>query len=117
MFALTPNNLTDVPAFEIDFMRNIPTTWDETLFVDGYPGKYCLIARRHRQSWYVAGVNAGKTAIQITVQLNMFAGKEVVMYNDNKNRNTTMDTLKVPANGEVSITIQPNGGIVLTSKK
>jgi hypothetical protein len=114
MFALTPNNLTDVPAFEIDFMRNIPTTWDETVFIDGYPGKYCVLARRHGQTWYVAGVNAGKTAIQIKAQLNMFAGKDVVMYNDNKTRKTSMDTIKVPDNGEVSITIQPNGGFVLT---
>jgi hypothetical protein len=62
----------------------------------------------------VAGVNAGKTAIQIKAQLNMFAGKDVVMYNDNKTRKTSMDTIKVPDNGEVSITIQPNGGFVLT---
>jgi hypothetical protein len=34
----TPNNLTDVPSFEIDFMKKVPTTWDETVFVDGYPG-------------------------------------------------------------------------------
>ncbi len=114
MFALTPNNLTDVPAFEIDFMRNIPTTWDETLFIDGYPGRYCVIARRHGQKWYVAGVNAGKTAIQIKAQLKMFAGEDAVMYNDNKVRQTSMETVKVPGNGEVSITIQPNGGFVLT---
>jgi len=114
MFALTPNNLTDVPAFEIDFMRQIPTTWDETLFIDGYPGKYCVIARRHGQKWYVAGVNAGKTPIQIKAKLNMFAGKEVVMYNDNKTRKTSMGTVKVSNQGEVSITIQSNGGFVLT---
>ena len=47
MFGLTPNNLTDVPAFEIEFMKRVPTTWEETVFVDGYPGKYVVIARRH----------------------------------------------------------------------
>lgn len=113
MFALTPNNLSDVPAFEIDFMRNIPTTWDETIFIDGYPGKYCLLARRHGQRWYVAGVNAGKTAIQLKPQLPMLAGKDVFMYNDSKAKQTYMETVKVPANGEVPITIQPNGGVVL----
>jgi hypothetical protein len=114
MFALTPNNLTDVPAFEIDFMRNIPTTWDETIFIDGYPGKYCVVARRHKQQWYVAGVNAGKTAIQLKLSLNMFAGKDVVIYNDDKTRKTYTENTKVFASGKVSITIQPNGGIVLT---
>jgi hypothetical protein len=114
MFALTPNNLTDVPAFEIDFMRNIPTTWDQTIFIDGYPGKYCVVARRHKQQWYVAGVNAGKTAIQLKLSLSMFAGKDVVMYNDDKTRKTYTATTKVPASGEVSITIQPNGAVVFT---
>ncbi len=114
MFALTPNNLSDVPAFEIDFMRNIPTTWDETLFIDGYPGRYCLIARRHGQQWYIAGVNAQKTAVQIKARLPMFAGKEVTVYNDDKTRKTLMSSLKVPATGEVTVTIQPGGGVVLT---
>lgn len=52
MFGLTPNNLTGVPAFEIDFMKQVPT-WDETVFVDGYPGKYVAIARRQGNKWYV----------------------------------------------------------------
>jgi hypothetical protein len=34
--------------FEIDFMKEIPTLWDETVFIDGYPGKYAIIARRHQ---------------------------------------------------------------------
>jgi hypothetical protein len=114
MFALTPNNLMDVPAFELDFMRNIPTTWDETLFIDGYPGKYCVVARRLGQKWYVAGVNAEKSAMDLKLNLPMLAGQKVAMYNDNRNKETYMDYVKVSDNGDVSITIQPNGGFVLT---
>lgn len=116
MFALTPNNLTDVPAFEIDFMRNIPTTWDETVFIDGYPGRHCVIARRHGQRWYVAGVNAGNTAIQLKLKLNMFSGSNVIMYNDDKAGKTYSQAIKIPDGGEVSVVIQPNGGIVLTKE-
>jgi hypothetical protein len=114
MFALTPNNLTDVPEFELDFMRNIPTTWDETLYIDGYPGKYVVIARRHEQQWYIAGVNAEKTIKMLKLKLPMFVGKTVTVYNDNKSKETYMDNIKVSENGEVSVTIQPNGGFVLT---
>ena len=46
-FALTPNNLTDAPAVAIDFMKEVPTTWDETRLIDGYPGRYIVLARRH----------------------------------------------------------------------
>lgn len=45
-FALAPNNLTDAPQVCLDFMKQVPTTWDETRFIDGYPGKYVVLARR-----------------------------------------------------------------------
>jgi hypothetical protein len=114
MFGLTPNNLVDVPAFELDFLRNIPTTWDETVFIDGYPGKYSVIARRHGQKWYVAGVNAEKKAKELKLKLPMLAGQSVIMYNDKADKITYTTSVKVSKNGELSITIQPNGGFVLT---
>ena len=46
-FALAPNNLTDAPEWAIGFMKDVPVTWDEVRFIDGYPGKYVILARRH----------------------------------------------------------------------
>ena len=63
-FALAPNNLTDAPSWAIDFMKEVPTTWDEVRFIDGYPGKYVILARRHGDKWYIAGVNAQKEPIR-----------------------------------------------------
>ena len=57
-FAITPNNLDDAPAAALDFLREVPTTWDETRLVDGYPGKCIVLARRHGAAWYVAAINA-----------------------------------------------------------
>lgn len=34
---LCPNNLSELQPFELDFLRELPTTWDETRFLDGYP--------------------------------------------------------------------------------
>ena len=59
-FALAPNNLNDAPEWAINFMKEVPTTWDEVRFIDGYPGKYVVLARRKGDKWYVAGVNAQK---------------------------------------------------------
>lgn len=115
MFGLTPNNLVDVPAFELEFLRDVPTTWDETVFIDGYPGKYSIIARRHGQKWYVAGVNAEKTAKVLKIKLPMLAGQSVTMYNDKADKETYTSNLKVSKNGQLSITIQPNGGFVITN--
>ena len=115
MFALTPNNLKDVPDFEIEFMKKIPTTWDETRYIDGYPGKYSVIARRHNDTWYVAGTNAQEKPINLKLSLPMFAGQKVKMYNDRKEDKTYLDIVKIQDMGEISITIQPNGGFVLTN--
>lgn len=115
MFGLTPNNLTEVPAFELDFLRKVPTTWDETVFIDGYPGKYSVLARRNGQKWYVAGVNAEKTAKELKIKLPMLAGQSVTMYNDKADKETYTSNLKVSKNGQLSITIQPNGGFVITN--
>ncbi|WP_106829431.1 glycoside hydrolase family 97 protein [Parabacteroides pacaensis] len=111
-FALAPNNLTDVPAFEIDFMKEIPTTWDEIYFIDGYPGKYCVLGRRHDNRWYVVGINAEKKPLELKVKLPMFAGKEAVMYDDDKKGVPRMKNITVPENGEVRLVIQPQGGVI-----
>jgi hypothetical protein len=111
MFALTPNNLHDIPDFELDFMRNIPTTWDETVFIDGYPGRYTVLARRDGQQWYIAGVNAEKSAKELTLELPMLAGQEVAMYNDDSEKETDMEQVEITESGEISLTIQTNGGV------
>lgn len=113
MFALTPNNLTDKPDFIIDFMKSIPTTWDETLYIDGYPGKYAVIARRNGNQWYIAGVNAQKEAIKLNLNLPMLAGMKVKLYNDNKKKETHLKEIAIKPNGITEITIQPNGGFVM----
>jgi hypothetical protein len=112
-FALTPNNLTDVPSFEIDFMRKVPTTWDETVYIDGYPGKYAVIARRNGNTWYVAGVNANSEPLTLTLQIPMVAGESVKLYNDDDKMQAFIKEFKVNKTGEYKVTMQPKGGFVL----
>jgi hypothetical protein len=113
MFGVTPNNLNDVPKFQLDFMKEIPTLWDETVFVDGYPGKYSVIARRHQNQWYVAGINAEKTVKKFKISLPVFAGKTVKFINDDAHGNSSEKEVKVSAKGNFNVEIQPNGGFVL----
>ena len=115
MFSLAPNNLQDAPPFAIDFMKNIATTWDETILIDGYPGKYCILARRNNNKWYVVGINATKEPLKLKVKLPMLADKEVKFYSDEKGNTAAMKSIKMNKNGEMSLTIQPNGGVILTN--
>ena len=63
-FAMAPNNLQDAPSWAVQFMKDVPTTWDETKFIDGYPGKYVILARRSGSKWYVAGVTSDGTPLK-----------------------------------------------------
>ena len=111
--ALQPNNLSELPTLELDFLRQLPTTWEETRFIDGYPGKFVVLARRHGDQWYVAGLNAEPTAKKLSLQLPMLAGQTVSYYCDSKKGEPQLTTLKVDKKGTAKIEIQPNGGIIL----
>lgn len=115
-FALAPNNLTDAPQWAIDFMKTVPTTWDEIRFIDGYPGKYVIIARRHGDKWYVAGINAQKETLKLKVKLPMFAaGSQVNFYNDDAALNGKVAPLKINKKQEVELIIPCNGASLIVN--
>ena len=112
-FAITPNNLTDAPRLALDFLKEVPTTWDETVFLDGYPGKYCVLARRHGDRWYIAGINAQKEPLKLKLALPMLReGDRVAFYSDTKSREPQLEQKTIQKPAETSVTIQPEGGIV-----
>ncbi|MBQ9649482.1 MAG: glycoside hydrolase family 97 catalytic domain-containing protein [Prevotella sp.] len=113
--AMQPNNLTELPQFEMDFLRQLPTAWEETRFIDGYPGRYVVLARKATNgTWYVAGLSAMKEPLTLTLSLPMFApGQTLQYYVDSKLGEPTLTTLKVDKKGRAKVTIQPNGGLII----
>ena len=114
--AIQPNNLQDLPQHELDFLRTIPTTWDETRYVDGYPGKFVVLARRHADNWYIAALNAQKEPLQLTLSVGDFNLKNLL--NDTADKKGTVTgsailPLKTDKKGNIKLTVQPNGGAVL----
>ena len=113
-FALAPNNLTDAPAWAIDFMKQVPTTWDEVKFIDGYPGKYVILARRSGDKWFVVGVNAEKQTLTKTIALPMFEkGASMQVYSDDPQLQGSVKTVKQNKKQQLNVTIPCNGGLVI----
>ena len=113
-FALAPNNLTDAPSWAIDFMKEVPTTWDEVRFIDGYPGKYVILARRHGDKWYIAGVNAQKETLKLKVNLPMFSnGEKVRLFSDDKALQGGVKQIEIGKKQELQLSIPCNGGILI----
>ena len=112
--AMQPNNLQELPQFEMDYLRQLPTTWQETRFIDGYPGKYVVMARKATNGqWYIAGLNAQKTPLTLTINLNEYGNGLSKLLIDDKKMQPTQLPLKKDKKGNVKVTIQPNGGLVI----
>ena len=117
--AMQPNNLEaegGLPQFELDFLRSVPTTWDETKLIDGYPGRYVVLARRHGRQWYVAGLNAEAQAKALTITMPEWADKTVNYYVDDAKKGPQLRQLKFNKHGEAKVTMQPNGGVILKTE-
>lgn len=116
-FAMAPNNLTDAPSWAVDFMKEVPTTWDEVKFIDGYPGKYIIMARRSGDKWYVAGINAQKENVELDIDLSAYGitcGPRIyadkVVNGEFVNLGYQIHKTK---KGKTHISIPCNGGVVI----
>ena len=127
---LYTNNLQDVPQWELDWLKNVPTDWEDTRFIAGYPTKYAVIARKAGNQngsgaalsagkWFVGGLNATDKPLALTLDLPMFAGKTVTYLTDQPKKKgekfftSVKKTLKVGKDGKAKVVIQPNGGIII----
>lgn len=118
-FALTPENLLPseeggAPQVSIDFMKQVPTTWSETHFIDGYPGKYCVLARRHGNTMYIAGNNAeGERDLVLNLSDFIKKGQTVEIYSDKANREPNKTQQKITNPKKVKVHLLNNGGFVM----
>ena len=55
-------------AFRYFIPKEVPTTWDETRYIAGFPGENVVVARRNGDKWYVAAVNAVEQPFEIKVK-------------------------------------------------
>lgn len=112
-FAVAPNNITDAPAWAIDFMKAVPVTWEDMRFIDGYPGKYVVMARKHEGKWYLAAINAEKAPLNLKLNVaDLFKpGEMVSIYTDTPALEGSVKQVKV---GKViKVTVPCNGGLVI----
>lgn len=107
-FALAPNNLTEARAEWLEFLRDVPTTWDETRYIDGYPGRYAVLARRHGDRWYIAGVNA--TGAPLSLNLALPVSGRCTIYEDGESPRVVRRRIR---GGRAGVTMPADGGFVI----
>lgn len=113
-FAMSPMNLKNATPWALDFMKSVPTTWDEVKLIDGYPGKYVILARRSGSKWFIAGINGTKEPLKVKVKLPMIAaGASYSLYRDDVNLVGQISTVKMNKKQEVELSIPVNGASLI----
>jgi hypothetical protein len=114
-FAETPEGMATAPDYVRSFLQDLPRSWDETRFIDGYPGRYVVIARRSGERWYVAGLNADDAEREIELDLALLGKRSGTLVTDGEGERAfsrgTLDGTKH------KISIKAHGGFVAVFDK
>jgi hypothetical protein len=116
-FAESPAGMKQVPGYVQTYLQNLPTHWDDVKFIDGFPGKYYVVARKSGNKWYVAGFNGENEAKSLTLDLSALktALTTGTMMTDGEQPATfTQSAVKLNANKKVNVTMKAQGGFVIT---
>jgi hypothetical protein len=111
-FAETPQGMATAPAYVKQFLQNLPRSWDDSRLVDGYPGKYAVIARRAGDTWYIAGINGTTADKTLTLDLSFVGNKQGVVITDGEGERD-FSQRSIAAGKKVVVTIKPHGGFVI----
>jgi len=113
-FPELPQTMAKMPDCVKNFMKNIPAMWEDSKFIDGYPGSYVIMARQGNGKWLVAGINGKAAARQITLDLRSLHVNQGVMIVDGDGGLFQKQEIQLKADKKLNLTLRPNGGFVIT---
>lgn len=113
-YAETPSGMRQVPAYVREFIRQIPVAWDETEFIDGFPGKLVVMARKAGDQWFVAGINGEKRSKTVSVDLSFLPeGAKGTLITDGSSRfSFARREVTASADQTVDVSLKKQGGFV-----
>lgn len=113
-FAETPDGMSEVPEFAKEFLKALPSAWEDVKFIDGFPGKYVVIARKSGKNWYVAGINGENTDREINIDLSFFKKKVATQISEGDGEQLlSIKAFALPANGILPLKMKAGGGFII----
>jgi hypothetical protein len=94
------------------FLRDLPTTWDDTRYISGYPGKDVVVARKSGNKWWVAGINGEDKPKRFVIDTQFSKASKVKIINDAA-RLEQLDVTRQATSGSIDISVERYGGFVL----
>jgi hypothetical protein len=105
-----PEGMQKMPAYVADYLRDIPTQWEEVKFLDGYPGEYAVLARRKGETWHIAGINGTDKEISVRLDLSFATGEQGVLLYDGPDGQIRKGEASA---GPAVVRLPGNGGFVI----
>ena len=117
-YAEIPAGMAKVPDYVRDFLRHVPSVWDDVKFIDGFPGKYVVMARKGDGHWYVTGVNGEDSEKKLTLDLKELGVRDGTLITDGDDGNLSFreQSARLGADKKLEVTLKPRGGFVLVFK-
>jgi len=110
--AESPEGMARQPVYIKHYMRELPDTWDDTRFIDGYPGKYVILARQKDDTWYIAGINGEEKTRTANLKLPFLKeAKGVLITDSSQTKYSTKRDMNFSK--PVSVKMYPHGGFVI----
>lgn len=102
---------------ELEFWNDLPTTWDQTLFLSGQIGESAVVARSKDSTWYVGGIT-NTNPRRITLDCS-FLGKGkflATVYTDEMDGQVSIRKMSLTAKSRIDFDLFPSGGFSLRIK-
>jgi hypothetical protein len=113
-YAQSPEGMVKVPDEVKEFLRKLPNNWDDVKFLEGFPGKYAVIARRSGNRWYIAGINGDKNEKKINLDISSFKKSRATLFTDGTGSELfSKAILNTAKQKKCDITLNANGGFVM----
>jgi hypothetical protein len=113
-YAQSPEGMVRVPDEVKAFLRELPGNWDDVKFLEGYPGKYAVIARRSGNRWYIAGINGDKNEKKLDLDLTSFKKSNGTLFTDGTGSDLfSQTTLNAAKQKKCDLTLKANSGFVM----
>lgn len=106
----TPEGMAKMPKMVVDFLKKLPTAWDESKLISGYPGKEVIVAKRKGNEWFVSGINGENYPKEFTIDLNFILKKGILITD---NQNGEWHSSEISPSGKVKVKMLPFGGFVM----
>ncbi|GEC71478.1 Glycosyl-hydrolase 97 C-terminal, oligomerisation [Flavobacterium flevense] len=114
-----PEGYYELPNEAKNFLKEVPTSWDDTKLIDGYPGQEVTMARKKGANWYIGGISASeRKEITKKIKLEFLAegvNYQAVLIADGKHDKAfSSKTMVVNKNATIDVKLLRRGGFAVS---